>query len=266
MTYDSLKYGSKYRLQQKRRYLAERQAGKNGHNWAENTWRDCPYIASVSLDWCGTWSRAIGGDFVGAYNVDNFNCTPFNLEGDADHILRLGHSGWYCDDNQFETIQGVVLSYHRKNEKTKKRELVFIPAVQWSDRDGVTIWPNEIYNEKEDAARAADSYAESIAEEEREYSEADYLALQSAEFVQETIETIKQARSEFHTLAADYRKSLLSGSVCNLLKRELLRLRKVVHNGVIELRDLREKAIDAQNELARLDRAIAKNYPQQLGA
>lgn len=266
MNYDNLKYGSKYRLQQKRQYIANMQSSKNGANWTNTTWRDCKYIASVRRNWCGVWSRAIGGDFVGAYHVDNFNCTPFNLEGDADSVLRLRHSGWYCDDHQFETINGVVLSYYRKNEKTKKRELVFIPAVQWSDCDGVTIWPNDVYNEKEEAARAADGYAESIAADEREYSEADYLARQSAEFVQETIETIKQARSEFHTLAADYRNSLLSGSVCNLLKRELLRLRKVVHNGVIELRELREKAIDAKNDLARLDRASAKNYPQQLGA
>jgi hypothetical protein len=77
------------------------------------------------------------------------------------------HDGWFCDSFQSETVKGHVLQL-----PARKGVPQYVPAVSWSDQDGVTLYPLDRHDSALDAARSADGYAERIAESERDYAEA----------------------------------------------------------------------------------------------
>lgn len=75
---------------------------------------------------------------------------------------RIKHKGWYCDDDQHQTIRGVVFRLNH--------ERGFLAG--WSMGESmITILDVYIYDDELSAASAADSIAEYAAEQEREYQE-----------------------------------------------------------------------------------------------
>jgi hypothetical protein len=81
----------------------------------------------------------------------------------ADEVVRLNHTGWYCDNYQDETIRGIVLRLpHNRG---------FLAG--WSMGEGMMSEIElDIYPDQESAAYAADSSAEYAAERQREHEEA----------------------------------------------------------------------------------------------
>lgn len=96
----------------------------------------------------------------------------FYLESDGMPGLRwkwaddvsgsIRHTGWYCDKFGDTTIRGIVMALpHGRG---------FLAG--WSMGENMASGLEyRIYDDEEEAARAADSIAESMAEEEREYCE-----------------------------------------------------------------------------------------------
>lgn len=144
------------------------------------------YRASVYAgNWQGADSRGrLPAQSDRAYYADEWPA-GLRLVGEADSIVRNLPRGYYTDsDGCGGTFRGYVLQLPGRNGESR-----FVPGIAHTENCGVTVWPADIYSgdsragrygmaesdteeAKRDAARAADSYAESAAEREREYNDA----------------------------------------------------------------------------------------------
>lgn len=81
----------------------------------------------------------------------------------ADEVVRLNHTGWYSDEfGDSEKIRGLVFRLPRSRG--------FLAG--WSMGEGMaSALECDIYETEREAALAADSLAENVAEREREYQE-----------------------------------------------------------------------------------------------
>lgn len=88
---------------------------------------------------------------------------PFGLRWDwADEVADIRHTGWFCDDYQDEKIRGIVLRLPKGRG--------FLAG--WSMGEGMASEVEYyVYETIREAARAADSLAESAAEKERDFRE-----------------------------------------------------------------------------------------------
>lgn len=93
--------------------------------------------------------------------------------GTADKIIRLGHTGWFRDEFQDETITGIVFEtdLSEVQEDAGYDPRYYAAAV---DNGGSAIWIDiaDPCDSDTDAAIRADNMAESIAKYEKEYSSA----------------------------------------------------------------------------------------------
>lgn len=112
---------------------------------------------------CGGYYHAPkpGSDSRGFY-LDS-DGQPFTRWVWCDQVegVRINHKGWFCDDDQFQTIRGFVarLSHGRY-------------LAGWSMGEGMASGVDyRVFTDETEAARAADSMAEGVAESEREYRE-----------------------------------------------------------------------------------------------
>lgn len=145
--------------------------------------------------------------------------------GDADDLVRLNHTGWYTDNWQDETVKGEVYQMPARDGKP-----VYIPAVNDPCNDDCACLDfTSTTDDKEDAARWADSMAESWAEREREYrAEEDRKAK-----LEEIEDEIKSTYQGFRELAREIRAECgkLQGVkvVRELVKREWQRTKADIH-------------------------------------
>lgn len=110
------------------------------------------------------------GDYYHAPKPGN-DSSGFYLESDgvpglrwkwADEVVNLRHTGWFCDDFQYQTVRGVV--FRLPNNRG------FLAG--WSMGEGMAgSLDHHVYTDEESAAYAADRMAERVAEEERIYQE-----------------------------------------------------------------------------------------------
>jgi hypothetical protein len=88
---------------------------------------------------------------------------PFRRWEWADEVsgVRIGHTGWFCDQHQDSKIRGIVVSLPHGR---------FLAGWSMGENMASSV-DGTVYNNAQDAAYAADSMAESAAEQEREYQE-----------------------------------------------------------------------------------------------
>lgn len=105
------------------------------------------------------------------------HCPYGHTEEWAHEIVRLGHTGWFtqADGTTYKDgtglARGIVLSLPPMPGYPEGR---FLAGYWWGDNDERVIYP-ELYSDKEEAARAADSHAErwaAIARDDNEKFEA----------------------------------------------------------------------------------------------
>lgn len=113
------------------------------------------------------------GDGIGG-DIDRSR--PFRFVGYSDEVLSLRHTGWFGDDegSGFSVLRGVVFQIPARGGRSQ-----YLAGVEWGENGArgkfesgggwIEIGRGDIYESKEDAARAADSLAENAAEVEREY-------------------------------------------------------------------------------------------------
>lgn len=143
--------------------------------------------------------RVMCGDYYHAPTPDGAKGRGFYLDSEGMPGLRwqwadetegagIGHTGWFCDDIESETIRGVVFRLPRGRG--------FLAG--WSMGEGMasSVDYSPIFDNAADAAACADSMAESAAESEREYQareneKAEALALAELDVEEKTAELEK---------------------------------------------------------------------------
>lgn len=159
--------------------------------------------------------------------ADSFDALGWRQVGTSEEVCRkegsrrVDHSGWFVDSFQCETVSGHVLQLPARSGLPQ-----YVAAVQWSDRDGVTVWPNRVTDSPLDAAAWADQEAKRIGEEEREYSEAYEAGRRYAERMAEAREARKERRELRKALKAERIAALRTGRapspvVCAALREKL---------------------------------------------
>lgn len=136
---------------------------------------------------CGLYMHAPkpenAGKGTGFYHESS--CSPFRLRWEyCDEVsgARIRHTGWYADEFQDTKIRGLVFRLPRSRG--------FLAG--WTMGESMASGMDcDIYETELEAARAADSLAESVANKEREYQEAE-----SAKFEQEEREARETMEAE----------------------------------------------------------------------
>ena len=181
------------------------------------SWRDIrgTNFKNVSA-YCGALSQGFNGTPVWyAHTGEQFRDERF-----CDDVARIGHTGWFTDTDGSEKARGVVarLTHGR-----------FIAGYHWSSNDERVYFP-EVYDDETEAARAADSHAESFAESAREDSErfnamqdaeneteekerefklaymARHVSAAHTELAREALEELRSARDVLASATADYER------------------------------------------------------------
>lgn len=102
--------------------------------------------------------------------VERLDAAGLRFVDYADKLVGLGHTGWYTEDDgdNGESLRGVVVRMSARDGSSR-----YLPAYECPNIPGsYRIDVREIYSESDECARAADSFAESNAEQERDYNRA----------------------------------------------------------------------------------------------
>ena len=169
----------------------------------------------------GRWSDDKPANHAGrAYYVDDLNKSGLRLAGDASEVLRgAGYwrteCDWYADNDQGAVIKSAVLQLPARDGAPR-----YIPATYCTDWDGATCYPLDWYDTKEEASRAAASYAEQEAEQSRDYYARDCAEQDTAEARQE----IHRINAEALALVREIKKQgrAFSPAICQALRGKLL--------------------------------------------
>ncbi len=128
---------------------------KHGAGCASRSWRDVRYGNLTSHDF------ALDQGYNGAVPVWYAFSKQFRRETDAHDVLKLRYTGYYTDTDGRETAVGIVAYLGRSR---------WIAGYRLTMNDERVYFPG-IYENADDAARAADEHARVLAESEREYCE-----------------------------------------------------------------------------------------------
>ena len=192
------------------------------------------YSRRTARHYSGVWQKDLPphtAEYERKYYCDEL--PNWRNSGYADEVNRnINDRGWFADHWLDETIRGVVLQL-----PAQKKEPQYIPAIVWSDSNGVTVWPKDCYTTAEECARTADSYAETAAEESREYRAKE----QAGQDIETLKEEISESRETLHTLIQDLRKSeTLQPAICDVVKKSIIECRREVAEKVNRIRALRD--------------------------
>lgn len=186
------------------------------------SWRDIrgTNYKSVSA-YCGALSQ--GFDGTDKYKTPiwySHTGEQFRDERFCDDVARIGHTGWFTDTFRDEKARGIVARIPHGR---------FIAGYHWSS-NGERVYSPEVYDDETEAARAADSHAESFAEAAREDNErfvamqdaeneteekerefklaymARHVSAEHAELAREALEELRSARDVLASATADYER------------------------------------------------------------
>lgn len=163
--------------------------------------------------------------------------TDFSAFRDArpcDEVARgIDHTGWFTDEFQDGSYRGYVLRLSGHDGKPR-----FVAGMAHSDYDGVTVWPNQIFDEETDCALAADRNAELAADKEREYQAEESRKLE----IEEARDAIRLNRSVRRELIREMKQAraagVFYGAICFALRKRLEQLREESHEAYEQIRTL----------------------------
>lgn len=199
----------------------------------------------------GLWQSCAHG-LAGSFAADPARRTvsaPWGLVdgwrdvGDAQDIVRIGHTGWYSDAFQDALYVGhvwqlparggspvYVAGYvEKEGRKDDSRGSGYVVLECAHDR-------LETYDEKEDAARAGDALAERNAEREREYSERWSEAYRENDKRDDARAELKTAHAHAHDIIRAWRVQQKTGpltpDVCAILRGDLDDMRDAMRKAI----------------------------------
>lgn len=194
-------------------------------------------------DSSGRWSTDTRGIFAGAFHCDHL-ASGVRFVGVMSDILKgraYDAIGFYNDNAECETVAGFVAQWPARDGTPR-----YFPGVFWSDACGLTIWPREVYDTAEEAARAAYQHAEYVAEEGREED----AKARAEDDIEEARYTIKEARAKLRALVADIRASggNFRPAVCDAVRAKVDALREEARDA---LRIIEERRADYWSAVSR---------------
>jgi hypothetical protein len=169
--------------------------------------------------------------------------------GLASDLGRLGHNGWYVDSFQDETARGVVYQLPARNGKCLY--LAGVADVYNAHKNGsgpAMIEVREdgnpyVYDDKEDAARNADSLAEAYAESAREHDAKQLAETEIEDKTREIASTrneIRELVGEMRSMRADGLRVLVTPSICGHLWSAIARHRREIHQAYKRIAALKD--------------------------
>jgi hypothetical protein len=188
--------------------------GWHTHEYGNKRWHWVPHGFSTTPDFGATFK-------VGCYECrwcENIS-GHFRETGEAHEIIRLNHRGWFVDNFQHSTTRGMVLQLAARQGKNLYLATCSDP---WNKNSGIIELC--FYDEKEDAARAADGLAECYAEDSRE----DDLKMLVETEIASLKDSIAELRQRIRSLVAGIRQSKVADIVCEQLRCDIRRLRREV--------------------------------------
>jgi hypothetical protein len=184
-----------------------------------------------------------------AYYADTWP-TGWRDLGDAHDVVSMRHEGWCADSFQDSLIIGRVLQLPARDGKP-----VYVPGTYSTGSDGVTLYPLDWYDDKADCARAADQYAERLAEIEREYSD----AWQAGSLAASHDHDAKAIRSDIIALVRDLRKTRKTVTGNDALQHIVMVARREVDSMLREMSRLRKKRDKLVSEYTWLNNGFRDN-------
>jgi len=156
----------------------------------------------------------------------------FRETGKAHELIRLNYKGWFVDNFQDSSTRGLVLQL-----PSRKGKSLYLAACTdpWNKNCGIVEMC--FYDEKEEAARAADQLAECYAEDARED---DLKQLAESEIAQLKT-SIKSTRKHIRTLVTGIRQSKVSTVVCQQLRNDVRRLRQQVREQLARIQKIQSE-------------------------
>lgn len=154
--------------------------------------------------------------------VENVSC-GLRLVGFADKIAHLNHEGWWTrddGDNNDEVYRGVVYQLPARN-----RTELYVFGYADPNNDGCALLCfGDITDDKEQAARNADRFAEIVAEHERDY----HRAWDAGRRYEYLADKIKDLRKEALTISTEMRAArkaqVIAPTICATLRGQIMSL------------------------------------------
>lgn len=194
----------------------------------------------TSPDYSGRWGGGVWqcGENVGYRRTfTRWHECPESFarfRGLAHKLVRLGHTGWFTDEDggNGELARGVVylLPHGRliagvvdpfNSDKDGQGPCIF----DVDERGNLTL-----YDDEQEAARAADRLAELYAESEREHDARFQRERQLEEQRDEAQQELDSKRQDVRALLAEIRDSRLSPGLCERLRAQVKRDRSRMHS------------------------------------
>ncbi len=167
--------------------------------------------------------------------VENVSC-GLRLVGFADKIAGLRHQGWFTEDNgdNGEVFRGVVYQLPAHGSEGT----CYVYGYADPNNDDCALLCFDIIGDKEDAARAADRFAELCAESERDYNRAWQAGLHYSDLGDE----IKTMRTKALALGAEMRAAKKTGiyapTICAALRGEIASIYRRIQKAYKERKEL----------------------------
>lgn len=151
--------------------------------------------------------------------VEDVQAAGLRFVGYSDEIINLRHTGWFADSFCEKTCRGAVWQLPARNG-----QCLFVYGYEDEDNPGSALIDFDVTNDKDDAARWADSMAERDAEESREF----YAKDQAEQEVYDLQARIEDGKKEVRRLLSERRQlkrqGLESATVCELFAERVGRL------------------------------------------
>jgi hypothetical protein len=163
------------------------------------------------------------------------------LVGFADEISRnIDHKGWYtnefCDSS--ETLRGIVFQWPSRHGVER-----YVYGYADPDNEGAAALCFDVTDDKNDAARWADSIAEYAAGEEREYQAASSARFQFDELGEDISDTRKSALRLIAELKAKRRALCDAPAIIAALRSDIEQM-------LDSIREARERRVTLENEFS----------------
>lgn len=225
MSYDNLRHGTRRRLIE---YKAKAATYAANPKYGEETrtayaqpdaWKGLRWITPHGIGFAAPSATATRtpiserGPMAGCVHLDSGALDHLRGVKPCDTVegVRIDHRGWYCDAHRLETIRGHVAQLPGRDGAE-----LWVAFIAWSDACGITM-EGTTYASERDAARAADSLAESVAERGREESERWHEANALQEAIEDAASEARGARLDFARTAKAWREQHAAGTVAPMV-------------------------------------------------
>lgn len=241
-TYDLLNGGSRWRLKLMRQYADRWNAEL--HSQTKIDWRAARShgTGKINGDAHGPTFQTIDG--IDCANVPTCVLEGFVHVGYADKILDLRHTGWLTDPDGYAMKSGEG-TYRGQVWKlpTRKRTKVYLAGFVDVGTGYAMLCANgnalELFDDEDEAARAADRLAERLADTEREYQRGWREASDLQGEVYELESAVKTERAKAKAVAKALRDQqqvgALANSVCNILREKFNAARECFSDALAKL-------------------------------